>query len=194
MSLPNVEVPAALNDLVRLRDKGESVELVEGTVVHKAAPSPAHGAAQLGLGDVLAPMRRRRHGGTESPGGWWLMTDVEVLYANGDVYRHDAVGFRRDRHPERPGSSPVAVRPDWAAEILSAATARRDLVTKFRTLLAAAVPHYWVIDAEHELLTVYRHTPVGCVTALTAGVPDVVNAEPFEAIEISMAVLFGKDE
>lgn len=122
------------------------------------------------------------------------MTELAVQYANGDVYRHDAVGIRRDRHNERPKGTPVTARPDWAAEILSTGTARRDLVVKLRTLLRDAVPHYWIINPEHEILTVYRYDAGAYVTALTAGVGDVVRAEPFEDAEVSIAALFGKDE
>jgi Uma2 family endonuclease len=89
---------------------------------------------------------------------------------------------------------PIRLRPDWAAEILSPATARYDLVDKLRTLEKAGVPYDWVIDPEHEVLTVYRLGREGYVNALTAGVGDKVRAEPFESAEISIAALFGHDE
>ncbi len=185
--------PNALDDLVRRSEAGEDVELVQGEITARVAPSPAHGSAQMGLGEVLAPMRRRGGGGG-GPGGWWLMTEVEVLYANGDVYRHDAVGFRRDLHSERPAGFPIRERPDWVAEILSPGTARRDLGAKLRTLFADGVPHYWIVDPEHELLTVYQHQTQGYLVLLAAGISDVVRAEPFDAIEVSVAALFGKDD
>src|SRR5690606_32234684 len=87
--------------LLALSARGERVELVSGEIVRPTSPSPEHGVAQAGLMEVLAPFRRRSGGGS-GPGGWWLMTEVEVAYTGGDVYRHDAVGGRRDRHAERP--------------------------------------------------------------------------------------------
>ena len=173
--------------------RGERVELIDAELVQKVSPSPEHGVAQAGLGEVLAPFRRRGGGGS-GPGGWWLMTEVEVAYDAANVFRHDAVGFRKDAHPERPLGTPVRVRPDWAAEVLSPSTARYDLVEKLRTLEKAGVPYYWVIDPEHEILTVHRLGGEGYVNALTAGIGDIVRAAPFDAIDISIAALFGHDE
>ena len=122
------------------------------------------------------------------------MTEVEVAYDAGNVFRHDAVGFRKATHPERPPGMPIRVRPDWAAEILSPSTPRYDLVDKLRTLEKNGVPYYWVVDPEHEILTVHRLGREGYVNALTAGIGDNVRAEPCESVEISVAALFGHDE
>ena len=42
-------------------------------------------------------------------------------------------------------------------------------------------------------LTVYRHTPHGYVPALLAGAHERVRAEPFDAVELSVAFLLGGD-
>jgi Uma2 family endonuclease len=178
-----------LEELAALRDEGRRVELVDGEIVEKASPSPEHGDAQIGLGDALGPMRGRGGGGR--PGGWWLMTEVEVEYERGQCYRHDAVGWRRERSATRPAGTPVVLRPDWVCEILSPSTARNDLVVKLRGLHRAGVPHYWIVDPEHRTLTVLRHAPDAYLTVLTAAQGDVVRAEPFEAIEIDLARLLG---
>ncbi len=184
---------ASFEEMVVLRDRGLAVELVDGEIVHKAMPKPEHGGAQAALLGLLFPYHRRT-GGPRGPGGWWLMAEVEVLYdRSSDVYRHDALGFRRDRIPSRPTSFPITERPDWVCEILSPATARYDVVRKQRTLHAHAVPHYWIVDPEHETLAVLRHGPDGYVNVLNAGVGDVVRAEPFDGIEIDVGELFGHD-
>jgi Uma2 family endonuclease len=85
------------------------------------------------------------------------------------------------------------VVPDWACEILSVSTARIDLVKKHRTLHAHGVGHYWIIDPEHETLTIHRHHPDGYVTAATGGVGDVVRAEPFDGLELDVGELFGHE-
>lgn len=182
---------ATLEDLARMRDAGRAVELVDGVIIEKALPTPEHGDAQAGIVVGLAPYRGG--GGERGPGGWWIMTEVEVLYElDRQVYRHDVVGFRRDVHPARPTGLPVRVRPDWACEVLSTSTARYDTVTKQRTLHRHRVPHYWLVDPERETLTVLRWAEAAYLQVLTADIDQAVRAEPFEAIELSLAELFGK--
>lgn len=194
MSRPAQRPRASIAELARLRDEGHAVELVDGEIVHKAAPLPEHGAAQLKLGELLGGFNRQG-GGPGGPGGWWLMAEVEVLYPDtAEVFRHDVVGFRRDRHPERPSGVPVEARPDWVCEILSPSTARYDVVKKQRTLHGHRVPHYWIVDPEHETLTVLRYHEESYLRVLDAGVGDAVEAEPFEGVPIPVGVLFGRDE
>lgn len=179
--------------MAALRDRGRAVELIDGEIVEKAMPKPKHGRAQRKLGAVLDPFEGPI-GGRRGPGGWWIMTEVEVFYAKrGEAFRHDLLGFRRDRVPEVPADVPVRERPDWICEILSPSTARYDLNQKRFTAHEHEVPHYWILDPENEALTVLRHGPDGYVVALAAGVGDVVNAPPFEAIAIDIGELFGHE-
>jgi Uma2 family endonuclease len=194
----SVSIPAkkkaTLDDLARMRDAGRVVELIAGEIVEKAAATPEHGTAELRFGGVLDGFNRRG-GGPRGPGGWWLMTEVEVLYEKTDeVFRHDVLGFRRDRLASRPAGLPVKERPDWVCEILSPSTARYDVVQKRRTLHAHGVPHYWILDPEREMLTVLRHAEPGYIHVLDAAAGEVVRAEPFDAVEISVSELLGRDD
>lgn len=175
------------------RNQGRAVELVDGEIVDKALPKPEHGAAQMALGGLLFPFGRRV-AGPPGPGGWWLMSEVEVAYAKtSEVFRHDVLGFRRERVPQRPSGLPVRERPDWVCEILSPSTARVDIVTKQRSLHIHEVPYFWIVDPEHETLMVLRYAGEAYANILNAGVGDRVRAEPFDAIELDVAVLFGRD-
>lgn len=184
---------ATLADLALLRDQGQIVELVDGEIVHKAMPKPEHGDAQVAISALLYPFRRVG-GPRGGPGGWWIMSEVEVAYRQTDeAFRHDLVGFRKEHVPERPSGLPVQERADWVCEILSPSTARYDVVQKQRTLHAHGVPHYWLVNPEHQTLAVLRHGPDAYVNVLNAGVGDVVRAEPFDAIELDIAELFGHE-
>lgn len=185
-SLPR---PGTLDDLAQVRAT-HAAELVDGVLVEKASPSLDHGAAQAALvSQLFLPFGRRTTEGNP-PGGWWLATEVEVYYEPRHVYRHDIVGWRKERCPSRPKSVPVELRPDWACEVLSPSNAGNDWVKKLRTLHRHSVPHYWIVDPEHRTLTVMRWSPEAYLTVLTAAETDVIRAEPFDAVELRMDELF----
>lgn len=185
-SLPR---PGTLDDLARVRDT-HAVELIDGVIVEKAAPSIDHGAAQAAVVSQLFMPFGQRTTDDGRPGGWWLATEVEVYYEPRHVYRHDIVGWRKERCPSRPKSMPVELRPDWACEVLSSSNAGNDLVKKHRTLHRHGVPHYWIVDPAHRTLTVMRWTAEAYLTVLTAEEGEVVRAEPFDAIELRLDLLF----
>lgn len=187
MSTARAPRAATAADLAALGE-GARAEIVGGVLVEKAAPSFEHGDAQGALAEILRPPFQRGRGG---PGGWWLATEVEVELERHDVYVPDVAGWRRDRVPERPRGRPIRVRPDWVCEILSTSNAATDLGPKLFAYHRSGISHYWVVDPDHEVLTVYRHEATGFVVALAAGRRDVVRAEPFDAIELRVAELFG---
>jgi Uma2 family endonuclease len=179
---------ATLDNLLALQGE-TAAELIDGEIVEKATPGPEHGTAQLGLGaQLFGPFHRPP--GRGGPGGWWLMTEVEVFYFPDETYRHDLVGWRRENVPAMPLERPVRVRPDWVAEVLSPSNASNDTVKKLRTLQRVGVPHYWLVDPERRTLTVLRWTPEGYLTVLSAAIDERVRAEPFDSAEIDLSVLF----
>lgn len=97
---------------------------------------------------------------------------------------------RRDRCPERPSGWPVRARPDWMCEVLSVTSAKRDLVSKPRTLHRCGVDHYWIVDGDRHTLTVYRWAADGYTIVLSASAEETVRAEPFPAIELRVGALF----
>lgn len=167
-------------------------ELIDGELVEKASPTFAHGRAQGHTIGTLGGAFDRRSGGSGGPGGWWLSTEVDILL-DGRGYRPDIAGWRRDRQPAPPKERPVILRPDWLCEILSESNRTVDTVTKLRRYHQAGVPHYWILDQVDRTLTVHRHTPDGYLVALRAEADEHVRAEPFDAIELHVAVLLGDD-
>jgi len=168
-------------------------EIVHGMIVEKPSPSAQHGRSQMMFGAMLARRFQRKPGG-RWPGGWWFGTEIDVQYETHEIYVHDVVGWRRDRVPEPPVGRPVRTRPDWACELLSPSTAKRDCVDKLGVLHANQVPHYWIADPVEQRLVVHRWEPGGYREILTAGIADMVRAEPFEASELRLSVLFGTED
>jgi Uma2 family endonuclease len=172
MSAPRTQLATAAD----LLEDGRA-EVIHGVIVQKASPSAEHGASQLAFGATISRRFQR------SPGGRWP-----------GGYLHDVVGWRRDRVPARPTGRPVRIKPDWACELLSPSNAKRDLVDKFSVLHRNAVPHYWIADPVEQTLIVHRWQPDGYLVVLTAAAGDVVRAEPFDAVELAVATLFGADD
>lgn len=187
---------ATLADFLAIPEGERFHELIGGEIVEKAMPAPEHASAQSQItGSLVPPFGRRPPGGPpDRPGGWWLMTEVEVQIG-ANVYRPDAAGWRRgERVSTRPTGCPVKVRPDWICEVISPGNASHDTVTKMNAYHGAEVPHYWLLDPRDETLAVYRWQKDGYLQVLAAKRGDVVRAEPFEAIELPVGVIFGDDE
>ena len=170
----------------------ERLELIDGELIPKAAPSPDHATAQVAISAELRGPFHRQRGGAGGPGGWWIMSEVDILL-EGFGYRPGLAGWRRERAPERPRLRPVVLVPDWICEIASDADRENDAIRKLRRHHQAGVPHYWLVDQRDRTLTVHRHGPDGYVIALREGAAERVRAEPFDAIELHVAVLLGDD-
>ncbi|MDP3152656.1 MAG: Uma2 family endonuclease [Archangium sp.] len=169
------------------------LELVDGEFIEKALPDVPHALAQAGTLALVHPLFHRKPGGSgPGPGGWWILSEVDLqLGANG--YRPDLAGWRRERAPLPPPGRPVILRPDWICEVLSESNRHNDTIRKLRRYHEAGVPHYWLLDPETGTLTVFRHEPLGYLNVLIAERPQRVRAEPFEAIEVHVGALLGDD-
>ncbi len=183
---------ATFADLERLGEDARA-EIIHGTVVEKASPTMGHGRSQKALGGYLGRRFDRKPGG-RWPGGWWIASEVDVEYKRHEVFRHDLVGWRRDRVPECPAGWPVRVRPDWVCEILSPSNEKRDLVDKMNVLRDAGVPYYWILNPEEKILVAHRLESAGYVVLVSASSGDTVLAEPFEEVQLRVGVLFGDED
>ena len=182
---------ATLADLLAITEGERRHEVVDGVLVEKEAASGRHGGAQVRLARRLGPYDRRPGG--RLPGGWWFATEVEIAFDDTNVFRPDVAGWRRERLPELPGEVPIRIRPDWTCEILSK-NKHNDLIKKKRVYHRHRVTHYWIVDPAEETLAVYRWHDDGYVEVLIADRTERVRAEPFDAIDLPVGVLFGDDD
>jgi Uma2 family endonuclease len=91
---------------------------------------------------------------------------------------------------ELPDVAFLQLAPDWICEVLSPSTARLDRVLKRRLYAREGVRHFWLVDPEAKILEVERLEGESYRIVLTAADTDKVRAEPFDAVELDLALLW----
>jgi Uma2 family endonuclease len=161
-------------------------ELIDGELYTWPRPAAPHARAAMQLGRILGNAFDDGEGG---PGGWWIVMEPE-LDLNGPHMVPDLAGWRRERMPEYPDTSGCTFVPDWVCEIQSPGNARYDRVVKLPKYAHYGVAHVWLVDPTHKTLEVLRLEDDHWLIAGNYGGDDVVRAEPFEAVELKLALLW----
>ena len=162
-----------------------------GIWLNDAGPTAEHSDARLGLAAALREPFHRPAGGTEAPGGWWILGQVELDLEDDEIIRPDLAGWRRERVPERPRGSPVQSRPDWLCHVIARSSTYEHAAQRMELVRRSGVPFYWVVDVERRTLTSHRLVGRSYAVAIQATRWQFLRAEPFDAIEIRMGALFG---
>lgn len=163
-------------------------EIVQGVLYASPRPASPHTAAASAVGEELGPPFKRGRGG---PGGWIILDEPE-LHLGPDVIVPDLGGWRRQRMPEMPHVAAFDLAPDWACEVLSPSTARLDRGEKLPLYARERVGHVWLIDPLQQYLEVLRLDGETYRLAGTYFADAKVRAEPFDAIELELAVLWAR--
>ncbi len=182
--------PATIEEALA-RPESERIELIRGTLLSKAAPTAEHSIVQAHVDRRVGERFDRRPGG-RWPGGWWILTEVDIEMSD-ELFRPDLAGWRRERVPDRLRGRPIHVVPDWICEVLSPSTESVDRVDKMQSYFAARVLHYWIADPIEHVLEVYKRTDLAYALLLSAKAGQTVRAEPFDAVELRVDELFGAD-
>jgi len=162
-------------------------EIIEGTLYAFPRPRAPHAYVETSIaGDIGMPFQRGRGG----PGGWWILVEPGIELPNAPEISPDLAGWRKARLPHLPRSGAITVVPDWACEVLSPRTRSYDLIVKRRFYAEIGVSHLWYVDPEARALTVSRLEGGKWLELGTYGVDEKIRAEPFEAIELSLAEWF----
>lgn len=175
--------------------------------------APAHMVAEILDGELfLMPRPRLRHsrGATRlagefrafdnpregEPGGWVILIEPELhLGPRPDIVDPDLAGWRRERVPEDffgEDDAFTTLAPDWVCEVLSPSTERIDRSKKMRIYRGAGVGHVWLLDPRDHTLEVYRLESGRYTLVDTYEGEGPVRAEPFDAIELSLAALWAR--
>ncbi|WP_043406452.1 Uma2 family endonuclease [Archangium violaceum] len=180
-----VKKPATYQDLCALPETVVG-ELVAGELVASPRPANRHaGATTTLVGELSGPFQWGRGG----PGGWWIFHEPE-LHLGSDILVPDLAGWRRTRMPVYPDEPFFTLAPDWVCEALSPSTASFDRVKKMPVYMREQVGHVWLIEPVNRTLEVFRREHDRWVLAGNYAGDQLIRAEPFEAMELSLEMLW----
>ncbi len=187
MAAKATQNPATYADLEAL-PANRVGEILHGVLYAHPRPAARHAIAASALGEELGPPFKRGRGG---PGGWVILDEPE-LHLDRDVVVPDLAGWRRERMPEVPDVTAFVLAPDWVCEALSPSTAAIDRGEKVPIYARERVAHVWLIDPLARTLEVLRLDGTSYRIVTTFHDDAKVRAEPFDAIELGLEVLWAR--
>lgn len=183
-----VKRPATYEDLLGVPDD-KVAEIVAGDLHVSPRPALRHVVASSRLGEGLGGPFDRGRGG---PGGWWILDEPEIHLGH-DVLVPDLAGWRRERLPTVPDAASMTLAPDWVCEIVSPSTESLDRARKMPVYARAGVAHLWLVNPQARTLEVYRLAEGRWLLLATHEGGAHVRAEPFDAVELALAPLWGEE-
>ena len=126
----------------------ERYELLHGELVMAPAPLTDH---QDILGGLYSEMRTFVK---EYNLGHVLLAPTDVVLSDTDVVQPDILFVSNERRHIRTREN-VQGAPDLVVEILSPATAERDMTVKFELYAQHGVHEYWIVDPDARTITVF---------------------------------------
>lgn len=163
-------------------------EIVHGVLYANPRPALPHAAAASAIGEELGPPFKRGKGG---PGGWVILFEPE-LHLGEDIIVPDLAGWRRERMPEMPATAFATLAPDWVCEVLSPSTSKLDRGAKLPVYARENVGHVWLVDPIEQYLEVLRLDGETYRIVATHVADAKVRAQPFDAIELDLNVLWSR--
>jgi Uma2 family endonuclease len=169
-----------------------TAEVLDGELHLMPRPRRAHLRSASGLGAFLFGAFQIGAGG---PGGWTIIDEPEIhLGPEPDIVVPDLGGWRAGRlvDSEETDEPFITVVPDWVCEVSSPGTRRVDRMKKMPIYARERVAHVWLVEPLERMVEVFRLEGARYVLVGTYGGDDGVRAEPFDAVEIPPAFLWGK--
>jgi Uma2 family endonuclease len=185
MAIKPLKTGATYDDLREVPDHFVA-EMLNGELYATPRPALAHTNAATALG---AEIWNAFHRGRNGPGGWVILDEPELHFGN-DVLVPDLAGWRRSRLPDVPAGPYLTLAPDWVCEVLSASTEALDRGKKLRAYARERVGHAWLLDPLRRRLEVLSLDSGAWTTLRTHGGGGKIGAEPFDALELELDVLW----
>ncbi len=112
------------------------------------------------------------------------------LHFGDEVVIPDLAGWRRERLPVVPDEAFFTLPPDWICEVLSKSTERTDRAEKLPLYASVGVRHAWLVHPRRRTLEAYRLHEGKWLTLAIYKDLERARIEPFDAIELDLAMLW----
>jgi Uma2 family endonuclease len=185
MSAKPLKTGATYDDLRDVPDNYVA-EMFDGELYASPRPALPHARAAMAL---AATIWNAFDQGRIRPGGWVILYEPELHFGK-DVLVPDLAGWRRSRLPEVPDDAYLTLPPDWICEVLSPSTESLDRTKKLRIYSRRRVAHAWLLDPLRQTLEVLALASGKLRPVRTLEGRGKVRAEPFDAIELELGVLW----
>lgn len=176
---------ATYEDILRA-PRHKVAEILGGELHLHPRPAGPHAVATAALSDELGPPFKRGRGG---PGGWIILYEPE-LHLGPDILVPDLAGWRRTTLAKVPNAPYIRVAPDWVCEMLSPSTERTDRAVKLPIYVRERMTHVWLVNPIQRTLEVLRREGERWLTLAVHRESERVRAEPFDAIELELGILW----
>jgi Uma2 family endonuclease len=183
--VPQPKRRATYEDLMEVPDT-KVAEIIDDELIVSPRPASPHAFAASVLGGVINGAFHRDPDDPAGPGGWWILLEPELHFAD-DVLVPDWAGWRRESMPTFPNAPFFTLAPDWVCEVVSPSTGRVDRTRKMGIYAREGVAHLWFVDPLARTLEIYRLDGGRWSILRTHAGSDPVRAEPFESCEIHPA-------
>lgn len=176
---------ATYDDLLKLPENVVG-EIIAGELIVSPRPAIKYARAASVLGATLFG---GFDGGTTGPGGLVFLGQPETRLGE-HVIVPDIAGWKRERFTPPAKAAFIEITPDWILEVLSPSTGRTDRMLKMPRYAEFGVSHLWLVDPILKTLEVFKLENKGWRLLAVHGENEIVRAEPFEAMEITLATLW----
>jgi Uma2 family endonuclease len=177
----------------RLEVEPETVqgEIVSGVYMMSPLPRGRHGAAQ---GNLFAEVRARfgvSAGGSAQPE--WLFIIEPEIRSERTFSRlvPDVAGWRRSGSgwPDL-DTTPIALIPDWVAEVLSPTTAGSDRTDKAAAYGAMGVGWLWLLDTDRRTIETFANVRGRMTPGPVFAAGQAVTGDPFGPTPVPIDPIF----
>ena len=159
-------------------------ELLDGDLLLTPAPNLKHQRLQFRLGSRLGRFIEERALGE------FFFAPCDVVLSDTDVVQPDLLFVSRDRQHLLSGGDNVRGAPDLVVEILSPATADRDLGYKRALYAKHGVKEYWLVDPAAETVSILIPRDGELAAAQTFGRNETLRSPLLAGFELALDEVF----